>query len=135
MGPARFERRLTKRLTDLTLRRAVLMIVTVATVLAVGAATLERLVDPGVGTYGDALWWAVSTVSTVGYGDVVPTSPAGRIIGTVLMLMGLGLIPLLTSAVVSALVAQRSREAREEELSDLARILERLDRIEQRLSR
>jgi voltage-gated potassium channel len=134
MGPARFERRMTKRLTDLTLRRAVLMIVTLATVLAVGAATLERLFDPAIGTYGDALWWAVSTVSTVGYGDVVPTSPAGRIIGTVLMLMGLGLIPLLTSAVVSALVAQRSREAREQELSDLARIIERLDRIEERLS-
>jgi voltage-gated potassium channel len=134
MGPARFEQRLTKRLADLTLRRAVLMIVTLATVLAVGAATLERLFDPGIGTYGDALWWAVSTVSTVGYGDVVPTSPAGRLIGTVLMLTGIGLIPLLTSAVVSALVAQRSREGREQELSDLAQILERLDRIEERLS-
>ena len=135
MPAARLERRLTRGIANLTLRRAVLLIVTVATVLAVGAATLERLFDPGVGTYGDALWWAVSTVSTVGYGDVVPTSPAGRIIGTVLMLTGLGLIPLLTSAVVSALVAQRSREAREQELSDLAQILERLDRIEQRLSR
>jgi site-specific recombinase len=57
-----------------------------------------------------------------------------RIIGTVLMLTGLGLIPLLTSAVVSALVAQRSREAREAELRDLAQILERLNRIEERLS-
>jgi voltage-gated potassium channel len=134
MPVARLERRLTRGIANLTLRRAVLLIVTVATVLAVGAATLERLFDPAIGTYGDALWWAVSTVSTVGYGDVVPTSPAGRIIGTVLMLTGLGLIPLLTSAVVSALVAQRSREAREAELRDLAQILERLNRIEERLS-
>jgi voltage-gated potassium channel len=134
MPAARLERRLTRGIANLTLRRAVLLIVTVATVLAVGAATLERLFDPAIGTYGDALWWAVSTVSTVGYGDVVPTSPAGRIIGTVLMLTGLGLIPLLTSAVVSALVAQRSREAREAELRDLAQILERLNRIEERLS-
>jgi voltage-gated potassium channel len=134
MPAARLERRLTRGIANLTLRRAVLLIVTVATVLAVGAATLERLFDPAIGTYGDALWWAVSTVSTVGYGDVVPTSPAGRIIGTVLMLTGLGLIPLLTSAVVSALVAQRSREAREVELRDLAQILERLNRIEERLS-
>jgi voltage-gated potassium channel len=134
MPEARLERRLTRGIANLTLRRAVLLIVTVATVLAVGAATLERLFDPAIGTYGDALWWAVSTVSTVGYGDVVPTSPAGRIIGTVLMLTGLGLIPLLTSAVVSALVAQRSREAREAELRDLAQILERLNRIEERLS-
>lgn len=134
MPAARLERRLTRGIANLTLRRAVLLIVTLATVLAVGAATLERLFDPAIGTYGDALWWAVSTVSTVGYGDVVPTSPAGRIIGTVLMLTGLGLIPLLTSAVVSALVAQRSREAREAELRDLAQILERLNRIEERLS-
>jgi hypothetical protein len=58
------ERRLTRGIANLTLRRAVLLIVTVATVLAVGAATLERLFDPAIGTYGDALWWAVSTASS-----------------------------------------------------------------------
>jgi voltage-gated potassium channel len=132
---AAFERRITRALTDLTLRRAIAVIVTLAFVLAVGAATFERLVDPGIGTYGDALWWAVSTVSTVGYGDVVPQSTAGRIVGALLMLVGLGLIPLITSAVVSILVSQRSRESREAEARDLALILERLERIEQRLPR
>ena len=52
----------------------------------------------------------------------------------VLMLTGLGLIPLITSVVVSILVAQRSREAREEELSDLQQILERLDALDRRLA-
>ena len=129
------ERRITRALTDLTLRRAIAVIVTLAFVLAVGAATFERLVDPGIGTYGDALWWAVSTVSTVGYGDVVPESAAGRIVGSMLMLVGLALIPLITSTVVSILVAQRSRESQKEEARDLALILERLERIEQRLDR
>ena len=90
----RLERRVTKALVSLTLRKAVGLIVTVAFTLAVTAAVLERLVDPGIGTFGDSLWWAVSTVTTVGYGDVVPTSGAGRLVATVLMLTGLGLIPL-----------------------------------------
>jgi voltage-gated potassium channel Kch len=132
---AMLERRTTRALTDLTLRRAIVLIVSVAFVLSVGAATFERLVDPGIGTYGDALWWAVSTVSTVGYGDVVPESAAGRIVGSILMLVGLALIPLITSTVVSILVSQRSRESQKEEARDLALIIERLERIEQRLDR
>jgi voltage-gated potassium channel len=130
----RLERRLTNALTRLTLRKAVGLIVAVATVLALIAAVLVRLIDPAIGTFPEALWWAVSTVSTVGYGDVVPQSGEGRIVATVLMLTGLGLIPLITSVVVSILVSQRTREAREEELRDLDQILERLDAIDRRLA-
>ena len=130
----RVDRQVTKALVSLTLRKAVGLIVTVAFVLAVTAAVVERLVDPGIGTFGDSLWWAVSTVTTVGYGDVVPTSTAGRLVATGLMLTGLGLIPLITSVVVSILVAQRSREDREAELHDLQQLLERLDRIDSRLA-
>jgi voltage-gated potassium channel len=130
-GP--LERRATKALTGLTLRSAIGLIVGVATVLSVAAAILVRLIDPAIGTMGDALWWAVSTVSTVGYGDVVPESTGGRIIGTLLMLTGLSLIPVITSVVVSILVSQRSREAREAEMRDLEQILARLDDIEQRM--
>jgi voltage-gated potassium channel len=130
----RFERRVTNALAGLTLRKAVGLIVAVATVLALIAAVLVRLIDPAIGTFPEALWWAVSTVSTVGYGDVVPESGAGRIVATVLMLTGLGLLPLITSVVVSILVSQRTREAREEELRDLHQILERLDAIDRRLA-
>jgi voltage-gated potassium channel len=130
----RLERRVTIAITRLTLRKAVGLIVGVATALALIAAVVVRLVDPAIGTFPDALWWAVSTVTTVGYGDVIPESGAGRIVATVLMLTGLGLIPLITSVVVSILVAQRSREAREEELRDLAQIIERLDAIDRRLA-
>ena len=129
----RLERRLTHGLVSLTLRKAVALIVAVATVLALTAALLEWLIDPAFDTFGQALWWAISTVSTVGYGDYIPESPAGRIVATGLMLAGLGLIPLVTSVVVSILVAQRNREAREEELRDLNQILERLDRLDRRL--
>ncbi len=129
------ERRLTNAITQLTLRKAVGLIVGVATTLALTAAVLIRLIDPAIGTFPEALWWAISTVSTVGYGDVVPESGPGRIVATALMLTGLGLIPLITSVVVSILVSQRTREAREEELRDLALIIGRLDAIDAKLDR
>ena len=130
----RLERRVTDALARLTLRKAVGLIVGVATALALIAAVIVRLIDPAIGTFPDALWWSVSTVSTVGYGDVVPESGAGRLVAVLLMLTGLGLIPLITSVVVSILVSQRTREAREEELRDLGQILERLDAIDRRLA-
>jgi voltage-gated potassium channel len=131
-GP--LERRATRALTGLTLRSAIGLIVGVATVLSIGAAILVWLIDPGIGTFGDALWWAVSTVSTVGYGDVVPESTGGRLVGALLMLTGLSLIPVITSVVVSILVSQRNREAREQEMQDVEQILGRLDEIERRLA-
>ena len=130
----RLERRATETLVGLTLRKALGLILTVATVLAIAAAVLERLIDPAFDTFPHALWFAVTTVSTVGYGDYVPESGAGRVVASALMLTGLGLIPLITSAVVSILVAQRSRESREEELRHLHQILDRLESLEARLA-
>jgi voltage-gated potassium channel len=130
----RLERRLTTALLTLTLRKAVGLIVGVATVLAFTAAVLVHAIDPAIGTFGNSLWWAVSTVTTVGYGDVVPTSGAGRVVAAALMLTGLGLIPLITSVVVSILVSQRSREARDAEIEHLDRIYERLDALERLLT-
>ena len=124
---------MTERLVSLTLRKAVGLIVTVAALLALVAAVLERLIDPAFDTFGQALWFAVTTVSTVGYGDYVPVSGAGRFVAAALMLTGLGLIPLITSVVVSILVSQRNREAREQELQRLSLILERLDSLERKL--
>ena len=129
----RLERRIVAILTGLNLRKAVGLIVATAATLALMAAVLVRIVDPAIGTFGDALWWAVTTVTTVGYGDVVPESTTGRLVGAALMLTGIAMIPLITSVVVSILVSQRTKEAREAELSDLHQILARLDELEQRV--
>ena len=52
-------------------------------------------------TFGDALWWSIVTTTTVGYGDISPVTPAGRIIAVILMLFGIGLIGMLTGTITT----------------------------------
>jgi voltage-gated potassium channel len=126
---------LEERLDRLRLRGAVLLIVTTAIVLALVAAILERLIDPAFDTMGEALWFTVATVTTVGYGDIVPESSAGRVVASGLMLLGLGLIPVLTSVVVSILISRRSREERKAEEQEFAKLLALLQSLDDRLAR
>ena len=128
----RLEARLERWYERLTLFRAVRTIVAIALILVLVAGALARLVEPDTFTsLGLAYWWAVATVTTVGYGDVVPEDPAGRVVGALLMLTGLSLIPTLTSVIVATLLAKR-RQAEQERLEQmLVRIDEHLTRIEQ----
>jgi voltage-gated potassium channel len=64
--------------------------------------------------FGQGLWWAVVTVTTVGYGDHYPVSPFGQGIAVVLMLVGIGLIGVLTATVASYFVGQDLDKAKEE---------------------
>jgi voltage-gated potassium channel len=77
-------------------------------------AVLVRFTEEGVSeanikTLGDAMWWAVTTVTTVGYGDKYPTTAAGRVVAAGLMFLGIGLFGVLTASISSVFVAQ-SRE-------------------------
>jgi voltage-gated potassium channel len=127
-------RRVERWYARLTLPRAVATVISVAFVLVLVAGALERIVEPEVFTsLGLAYWWAVVTVTTVGYGDVVPESATGRIVGTMLMLVGLGLIPTLTSVVVSTLIGKRTRAQQEQLDRQGKEQAEALARIESRL--
>jgi|Tabmets5t2r1_1033131.scaffolds.fasta_scaffold47582_2 voltage-gated potassium channel len=129
------ERRFELWYERLTLPRAVATVITVAFFLVLLAGALARLVEPDVFTsIGLAYWWAVVTVTTVGYGDVVPESPAGRLVATALMLTGLGLIPTLTSVTVAILIGKRT-SAQQEQLDRQGKEhAEALRRIEGRLA-
>jgi voltage-gated potassium channel len=119
----------------LTLPRAVGTIVLVATILGLAGGALVRVVEPATFTsIGLAYWWSVETITTVGYGDVVPVSTGGRAVGAVLMLTGLSLIPTLSSVVVSLLITKRGRAAQEEDRLSRQEQAARLARIEERLA-
>ena len=72
--------------------------------IVVGSAVLALLLDRRDFTdTGEALWWSLQTVTTVGYGDVVPVTTHGRIIAGVVMLLGIAASSVLTAFVTSAL--------------------------------
>ena len=127
------EERLQRRIERLTIIRAVRMVSFVALTLAFAAAMLQWWIDPAIGNFRDALWWAVVTVTTVGYGDIVPETSGGRIVGALLMLAGVSAIPITTSLVVSVFVSRLQARQRETERAEREELVERLERIERKL--
>ncbi|MFF2755516.1 potassium channel family protein [Psychrobacillus sp. NPDC058041] len=59
------------------------------------------IIEPSINTFSDAFWWAIVTTTTVGYGDISPTTSFGRLLAVVLMLTGIGIISTLTSSITS----------------------------------
>jgi voltage-gated potassium channel len=114
-----------RRLTSASIFRFV-GIVTVFLVVVAGAA--EATFDQGdFKNTWDGIWWAVVTVTTVGYGDLYPKSTGGRLIGMALMLIGIGFISVLTATVASLFVKTDSDD-------DTKVILDTLRRIESDLA-
>ena len=128
------EERVQRAIERLTIFRAVRMVALVALSLAFVAAVLERLIDPAMGDFADALWWAIVTVTTVGYGDVIPTSTSGRVIASFLMVAGVSAIPITTSLVVSVFVSRAQAQQRAQDAELRAELMARLERIEQALA-
>lgn len=88
---------------------------------------VERLVDPD--TFDNVwlgMWWAIQTVTTVGYGDVVPGSTVGKVIASFLMLGGLSLFAVITGVITSGLVAQAQAQRRAAGEDPLSRRLDQL---------
>ncbi|MEM0384657.1 MAG: potassium channel family protein [Candidatus Caldarchaeum sp.] len=98
-----------KRYSDI-LRRSNLLYLTsfAAAVVFIGTSAaylLESdLPDSRIRDWSDAFWWALATVTTVGYGDVVPVSVAGRFVGSVLMITGIAVIGVFISTLGSAIL-------------------------------
>jgi voltage-gated potassium channel len=74
----------------------------VAYISAIQITIAERTVDgSNIKNFGDGLWWAITTVTTVGYGDRYPTTTEGRLIAIALMIMGISLMGVITASVAA----------------------------------
>ena len=133
---------LNRRATD-SLRGRVAVYVAGAVVLLVFCSGLAILSaergKPGanIETFGDALWWAATTMTTVGYGDRYPVTTEGRFIAVGLMVGGIALIGVVTAAFATWLldrVRETEATAQAATAEDIATIAARLDAIDQRLA-
>ncbi len=84
---------------------------------------------------GVAMWWAAQTVTTVGYGDVSPANPSGRIIGVFVMLYGVAFVTIFVAAITSIFVARAAQERGIAEDEAEQRIEAKVDAIDERLAR
>jgi voltage-gated potassium channel len=118
---------------SLTARRAAAIIAAFTFLITVAGGILERLLDrQEYQTIGKGLWFALQTVTTVGYGDVTPKHTEGRIIAAVLMLTAIGFLAVITASVTAALVESSRRRFAAGSEADLG---QRLDEVNARLAR
>ena len=121
----------------LTSRYVFLRLIATTTALTILSGVLISLVDreefPSVWL---GMWWAIQTVSTVGYGDVTPTAVQGRIIAAFVMIVGVGFISLITATVASSLISRvrEDENVREQKIAaGVERLERRLDELERLL--
>jgi voltage-gated potassium channel len=118
-----------------TLRgRVVTYVVGSATMLvfvgALAVLDVEQYVpDAKIVTFGDALWWAMTTITTVGYGDMYPVTPIGRMVAAALMMSGIAVLGVVTASIASWLVqrvedtAEAMAEAEEPARAEVAELV------------
>jgi voltage-gated potassium channel Kch len=110
------------------------VIAVVTVVVTIVGGLLVRLTDPtSISSVGTGFWWSLQTVTTVGYGDVVPASVAGRATAAAVMLVGLSFLAVTTAAVTNAFVeaAARRRGAHDDDtvLAEIRRLRTELDEL------
>jgi voltage-gated potassium channel len=107
-------------------------------VMGVGTAAVELLSPKSFASLGDAAWWAATTVTTIGYGDVVPGTRGGRVIAVFVMFASVATVSFTTAVVTAAFVGYQQRrlgheaERHEELRGALERIEARLESLERK---
>lgn len=105
--------------------------------ITAGGITISTI-DPGISTPQDGVWWAWVTVTTVGYGDLVPQSTEGRFFASLLILGGIVMVSLITANLSAYLLSkgvQKELQYEQKELKKLAQLESRVTRMEEKLDR
>lgn len=98
---------------------------------------IERGVNPEIHNLGDSFWYMIQTITTVGYGDVVPITAAGRIIGLITMFTAIAFSSLLTATTTSALLEKFRKErdqVRKASKETIGHLFEKLDDLEKQIN-
>lgn len=108
-------------------------------VIAIGAAAvlIFEIDAPGgnIRSYGDAVWWAIVTVVTVGYGDYTPVTVPGRVVAVVMMFAGVSVLSVVTAAVASRWIGRAQSEASPDQTVTIADLQQQLAQIQAELAR
>lgn len=127
--------RLSKSARKLLSRHQLGNTLAVAFVTMVLSGIIISRIDPSIGTIWDGMWWAWVTMATVGYGDVVPHSAAGRLFGSLLILFGVVLLSLLTANLAAFFIGgdvekmEREEQEADRQLKEISARLERIERL------
>ena len=120
----------TRRLIHRHHLHQVLLIAAAGVLVAAGLVTiLEDGRDSNIHDFGDGLWWAITTITTVGYGDTFPRTDAGRGIAAVVMVAGITLFGLVTANIAAFILERTSEHQEEVEVSIEAKLDLLLDRL------
>lgn len=114
-------------------RRGLLYTAAITTLVTLVGGACVSILEPQTvkGGYGEGIWWAIVTVSTVGYGDIAPSTLWGRVIAVLLTFAGIGLMSALAASVTSYFVQQNGSA----EFQDLTARLDRIERLLDQMTR
>jgi len=84
------------------------------------------IVEPAIETYAEALWWGLITITTVGYGDIAPVTVLGRLMAAVLLMVGIGIVGIFTSAVTNYF-SNKPKDSRDKQVM---KVIQSIDEIE-----
>jgi voltage-gated potassium channel len=129
------------RLLDnpITVWRASRAIALVTALVTIAGGLLVRVIDSGeFNDLGESLWWSLQTVTTVGYGDIVPSHASGQIVGALLMVSGVGFLAVVTGSIAAAFTQaamRRGNAPNPETAADADLLTSRIDELISRIER